>query len=171
MNDEIRVLFNKISTSSREIGICEISETFKHEGISWSVEIYMVGEAEQSKDHCSIFLRSFSSVAKASFSITLVNIENEKESILRGPTIHSLESGEGIGWLTFTDTEHLLDPMSGFLLNDTITIDVKIRILTEINGSDAVPIHSISSAMRNLLFDESTADYYILIMEHEWIFS
>ena len=165
MNDETRVSFNKISTSSRENGICEISETFKHEGISWSVEIYIVGEAEQSKDHCSIFLRSFSSITKASFSIKLVNVENETKSILRGLTIHSLESGEGIGWLTFTDTEHLLNPMNGFLFNDTITIDVKIKILTEINGSDTVPIHSISSAMRNLLFDKSTADYYIISME------
>jgi hypothetical protein len=118
------VVFKKISTSSREIGISVTSETFKHEDTSWKVNMFIGGETEQSKNHCSIYLYS-SSALKASFSMKLVNLEHEKKSKRVGPAIHFFKANTGYGCQTFTTTDHLLDPINGFLLNDTVTIQVQ----------------------------------------------
>jgi hypothetical protein len=153
------VVFKKISTTSREIGIFVTSETFKHEDTSWNVDMYIDGDAEQSKNHCCIVLNS-SSACKASFSIKLVNLEHEKKSKRLGPAIHFFKTDTGYGWKTFTTTDHLLDPIGGFLLNDTITIQIEIIILREIkvNGAD----YSMPNAMQTLLFDRSSTDCLIV---------
>ena len=153
------VVFEKISTSSREYGIPVQSDTLKHEGTSWIVKMYIGGELKEDKDNCSIYLKSLSFV-KASYSIKLVNQEHEEKSIINGPEIDAFKAGEEFGWAKFTTTEHLLDPIDGFLLNDTITIQMQIEILREIkvNGAD----NSMPSAIQAMLFDESTSDCSIV---------
>jgi speckle-type POZ protein len=152
-------VFKKISTLSREIGKSVTSETFKHEDTSWKVKMYIDGTSEQSKNHCSIYLVS-SSAVKASYSIKLVNPEHEKRSERLGPDIHFFKADIGCGCHEFTTTEHLLDPIDGFLLDDTITVQVQIIMLREIkvNGTDC----SMSNAMQTLLFDTSTSDCLIV---------
>ena len=152
-------VFKKISNLSREIGISVTSETFKHEDTSWKVKMYIVGKSKEDQNHCSIYLVS-SSAVKASYSIKLVNPEHEKRSERLGPDIHFFKADIGCGCHEFTTTEHLLDPIDGFLLDDTITVQVQIIILREIkvNGTDC----SMSNAMQTLLFDTSTSDCLIV---------
>ena len=153
------VEFKKISTLSREVDMPVKSESFKHEGTSWIIKMYIGGDSEEAKNYCSIFLMSLS-VVKASYSIKLVNPEHEKRSKRLGPVITSFTADTGNGWTKFTTTKHLLDPIDGFLLNDTITVKVQIEISREIkvNGAD----YSMPNAMQTLLFDETTSDFTIV---------
>ena len=141
------VVFKKITTLSREIGISVTSETFKYEDTSFKVKMFIGGKSKDVQNHCSIYLNSLSAV-KASYSIKLVNPEHEKRSKSVGPDICFFKADKGYGYLQFTTTEHLLDPIGGFLLNDTITIQVQIIILREIkvNGTD----YSMLNALQTL---------------------
>ena len=79
---------------------------------------------------------------------------------MKRPDIDFFKAVKGYGYPQFTTTEHLLDPIDGFLLNDTITIQVQIIILREIkvNGTD----YSMLNALQTLLFDRSTTDCLIV---------
>jgi hypothetical protein len=93
----------------------------------------------------------------------LVNHIDDKKSINQTITSHDYDAGKfsGYGWPSFTKSENLLNPIHGFLVQDVITIEVKISI----DGLQRVYDYRYSMAheMKALLSDESTADHYIII--------
>ena len=150
------VVFDKVSTSTTN------SKTFTHEGTSWKVTMFTRMSYSFLINHSyisSCISLSSSIDIKASYSIKLVNPEHEEISKRLGPSIRSFTAGTGIEWQEITRAD-LLDPVNGFLLNDTTTIQVQIKILREIKVNRAD--YSLSNEMHTLLFDETTSDFTIV---------
>ena len=96
--------------------------------------------------------------AKGLFSIKLVNQKDDKKSINRGPTSHNFKGGKGLGW-PFTTYQQLIDPIHGFLLNGTLTVIVRIKVITELKYNDVQ--YTVANDMKTLLFDKATADCFV----------
>ena len=77
----LTVVFDKISTLTRDVGASVESERVMiQHGTRLYVQLFIGGESEAEKDHCSIFLSSTDAL-KLSFSMKLVNHIDDKKSI------------------------------------------------------------------------------------------
>jgi hypothetical protein len=125
--------------------------------------MYIGGYTVEEEDYCSLGLYSMGSVKLSCSIMKLVNHVDDKKSINQTITSHDYDAGKfsGYGWPSFTKSENLLNPIHGFLVQDVITIEVKISI----DGLQRVYDYRYSMAheMKALLFDESTADHHIIV--------
>jgi hypothetical protein len=132
-------------------------------GTSLYVNMYIGGYTVEEEDYCSLGLYSMGSVKLSCSIMKLVNHVDDKKSINQTITSHDYDAGKfsGYGWPSFTKSENLLNPIHGFLVQDVITIEIKISI----DGLQRVYDYRYSMAheMKALLSDESTADHHIIV--------
>ncbi len=98
---------------------------------------------------------------KLSYSMKLVNHIYDKKSINLTNTSHDFEAGSGYGSKSFTKCEHLLDPKHGFLVQDTVTIVLQIKVEGKQRINDCRD--GIINDVKALLYDESTTDFFITL--------
>ena len=158
----LTVVFDKISTLSRDVGCLVESERFMTQhGTSLYVKMCIGGHTVKEKDYCSLFLNSTDTV-KLLYSMKLVNHIDDKKSIYQTVTSHDFKAGSGIGWKSFTKSENLLNPIHGFLVQDAVTIVLQIKVEGKQRINDCRDC--IINDVKALLFDESTTDYFITIV-------
>ena len=112
----LTVVFDKISTLSRDVGCLVESERFMTQhGTSLYVKMCIGGHTVKEKDYCSLFLNSTDTV-KLLYSMKLVNHIDDKKSINQTITSYDYDAGKfsGYGWPCVTESENLLKPKHAF---------------------------------------------------------
>jgi hypothetical protein len=161
---KLTVVFDKMSTLPRDAGSFVESERFMTQhGTSLYVRMYIGGNQMVNTDHCSLYL-NFTGSVKLSYSMKLVNHIDDKKSINRTDTSYDFKAGgdNGRGWKSVIKSEHLLDSVHGFLVQDAVTIVFQIKIEGNQRINDCRD--GIINDVKALLYDESTTDYFITIV-------
>jgi len=156
---EMKVVFGKTSLTTLRVGDFGIySDEKKIVDLSWRLILRV--EIIDLKEIFACYLCPASNM-KCVFSFKVVHPKDDKRSITIGPelTPSFLTAGVGRGW-TITTYQQLIDPINGFLLNGTLSVIVRVKVITELKYCDVQ--YTVANDMKTLLFDKATTDCFIL---------
>eukprot|EP01132_Coremiostelium_polycephalum_P004652 gene4652-5811_t len=117
------------------------SDTFELAGFSWRLYIFPTGNGPQFENHLSIFLDLYDMHKPgfpehtADFSLELVNQVNPSDSIKKQFDHNFTKANKDWGLSKFIETTKLLNPATGFLVDDTMCIKVEILDIYATTGN------------------------------------